>query len=40
MTVLPELIPIIIDFENVIIVKQITGALPKHRLVKELDGWL
>jgi thioredoxin 1 len=33
-------IPTIIVFENGIRVKQITGALPKHKLVKELDGWL
>jgi thioredoxin 1 len=33
-------IPTIIVFENGTRVKQITGALPKHKLVKELDGWL
>ena len=33
-------IPTMIVFENGIRVKQITGALPKHKLVKELDGWL
>lgn len=33
-------IPTMIVFENGVRVKQITGALPKHKLVKELDGWL
>ena len=33
-------IPTMIVFENGIRVKQIAGALPKHKLVKELEGWL
>ena len=33
-------IPTMIVFENGIKVKQITGALPKHKLIKELEGWL
>lgn len=33
-------IPTIMVFEKGIPVKKIVGAQPKHRLVKELEGWL
>lgn len=33
-------IPTILVFENGIPVKTIIGAMPKHRLEKELDGWI
>lgn len=33
-------IPTIMVFENGIPVKKIIGAQPKHKLVKELEGWL
>jgi thioredoxin 1 len=33
-------IPTIMVFENGIPVKKIIGAQPKHKMVKELEGWL
>ncbi len=33
-------IPSVIVFENGIPVKNIIGAHPKHKMVKELEGWL
>lgn len=33
-------IPTIMVFEKGIPVKKIIGAKPKHKLVKELEGWL
>lgn len=33
-------IPAIIVFENEIPVKKIVGAQPKHKMIKELEGWL
>ena len=33
-------IPTLIVLENGIPVKTITGAMPKHKLVKELAGWI
>lgn len=33
-------IPTMIVFENGLPAKTIIGAMPKHRLVKELEGWI
>jgi len=33
-------IPTIIVFEDKVPVKTIVGAMPKHKLIKELEGWI
>jgi len=33
-------IPTIIVFEDKVPVKTIVGAMPKHKLAKELEGWI
>lgn len=33
-------VPTMIIFENGLPAKTITGAMPKHQLLKELDGWI